>query len=216
MKHLCVAGGGAALAQPVIKHYLQEGWRVTAVCHVAKPSPELVALYPNLLRAEYAYPMTEQVDLLVTMCGRACAGTLENVHGDDWSQTLQSNLTEVFKALKYTELVDGANVVVVGSIQAKNGYGCTPYAAAKAGLEGLVRGAALEWARRSIRVNLLELGYVAAGMGKALPDNAKDRALKGIPLGRFGTPDEVLHAVRFLAETTYMTGNTLTLAGGMR
>ena len=96
------------------------------------------------------------------------------------------------------------------------GYGCTNYAAAKAGLVGLVRGAANEWAKHQIMVNLLELGYVDSGMGAELNPRVRDAAVKSIPLGRFATEEDFVHAVEYLATTRYATGTVLTLAGGLR
>ncbi len=109
--------------------------------------------------------------------------------------------------------------MVVGSVVGSTGgFGCCNYAAAKAGLVGLVRAAANEQAAKGTgtRVNLLELGYVDAGMGERLPEEVKNKSIRAIPLGRFARMDEVLDALDFLIRAPYMTGGVLTLAGGLR
>lgn len=205
-----IAGG--ALGTKLEEFYTSKGWRVSGVCspHSLNGSPKSVAV------------VKPPIDLLIT-----AAGSFRNAKIDamelynDWEPVIENNLTSVFKALKYA-FQDGSmsanrNIVVIGSIVGSTGgFGCANYAAAKAGLVGLVRAAANEYASQNIRINLLELGYVDCGMGQRLDPKVKEAVMKMIPLKRFATVEEFLHAVDFLATTTYMTGNILTLAGGLR
>lgn len=216
VRHVVVVGGGAALARPVMRHFLGRGDAVTAVCRETRPG----FTHPNLRVVTPADPNGGKgppADVLVTLCGRSASGRIGETDSNEALDAFQDNLIAPYFALHHLAVAGGGNVVVVGSIQGSTGgYGCAAYAAAKAGLVGLVRAAANEWAARDVCVNLLELGYVDAGMGARLSDKQKERALAGIPLRRFATEDDVVQAVDYLARVRYMTGGILTLAGGLR
>ena len=91
------------------------------------------------------------------------------------------------------------------------------YAASKAGLLGLSKSLARELASRAITVNVVAPGFITTDMTSVLPDAIKTAVLAGIPLGKFGEPDDIAAAVAFLAspEAKYITGQTLTVDGGM-
>lgn len=226
MKHVCVIGGGAALAQPVIRHYLDAGDTVTAVYRQTPPALTHSRLHRlasvDLGRREQAVRLAgiQPIDVLITMTGAVRNGRLDpRMKGEDWDAVLRDTLTSVANALAgaHGNLAEPSNVVVVGSIVGSTGgYGCSNYAAAKAGLVGLVRSFALENASRGIVANVLELGYVEAGMGSTLDPRTRERAMEVIPLKRFATEAEVVDAVAFLGRVRYMTGNVLLLAGGMK
>jgi 3-oxoacyl-[acyl-carrier protein] reductase len=211
---VCVVGGTAALAVPLLDLWLSRGYDVTATHRTSKPLRE----HPRLTWLhESRFTSFRDVDLLVTLCGTTADGKVQLMRDQDWDDVIDGTLKHVFRAIRGTYLKDGGNVVVVGSVVGSAGaYGAANYAAAKAGLVGLVRSAALEWAARGVCVNLLELGFTELGMGARLPEKVKARVLPTVPLGRFGTAADFVHAVEFLSTTRYMTGGILTLAGGLR
>jgi NAD(P)-dependent dehydrogenase (short-subunit alcohol dehydrogenase family) len=226
MRHVCIFGGGAALAQAVIDRFVARGDSVTAVCRDTVPAQE----YPSLtvIRCVHLgvpetygdeFKKLAPIDVLVTMTGESHKAKLGEMNLSQWQSGIDANLTTVFSAFQigYPKLKTESNVVVVGSIVGSTGgYGCANYAAAKAGLVGLVRGAANEWAKRDICVNLLELGYCDVGMGGSRLGDIRDKIRETVPLKRFAQPSEVADAIEFLANVRYMTGNVLTLAGGLR
>jgi 3-oxoacyl-[acyl-carrier protein] reductase len=91
------------------------------------------------------------------------------------------------------------------------------YAASKAGLVGFSKSVAQELASRGILVNVVAPGFIETDMTSELPEKARDALLERIPLGRFGTPEDVAGVVRFLAGPSgaYMTGQVLVVDGGM-
>ena len=91
------------------------------------------------------------------------------------------------------------------------------YAAAKAGLVGLTKAVAREVASRNVTVNALAPGYITTAMVDELSEETQDKILSTIPMGRFGTPEDVAEAVIFLAGdgASYITGQVLTIDGGM-
>ena len=96
-------------------------------------------------------------------------------------------------------------------------YGQANYAAAKEGIIGFTKVAALELARYNVTVNALSLGAIdTPHMWSKVPQEYKDAVLKRVPLGRFGTPQEVALAARFLiVDATYCTGTTIQINGGI-
>lgn len=108
-------------------------------------------------------------------------------------------------------------IVHIGSVVGQCGSaGQTAYAASKSGLLGLTRSLAKEVATAGIRVNLVVPGFVDAGMTESLPATRRDALRARIPLGRFGSIDDVVQAVRFcIFHAPYMTGQALTVDGGL-
>ena len=94
--------------------------------------------------------------------------------------------------------------------------GQTNYAAAKAGIIGFTKSAALELARYNVTVNAICPGFIETDMFDVVPEEIKERIRKRIPLGRIGKPREVARAVRFLVEDgDYITGQTININGGI-
>jgi acetoacetyl-CoA reductase len=89
------------------------------------------------------------------------------------------------------------------------------YSAAKAGLLGYTKTAALELADSGITVNAVCPGFIETDMTDAIPDEVQEKITKTIPMGRFGQPEDIAQAVRFCIENEYMTGATLDINGGI-
>ena len=225
---ISVVGAGAALAGPIIHRFLLGGHNVSAVYRDTAPVLDAYdknsmnyCSYPkvDLTRKDPIPVIATGTNVLITLPGEVRNNLIGEMDLDEWRSVLENNLTSVFNVFRYwlPRMENNGNVVVVGSIVGSTGgYGCANYAAAKAGLLGLVRAAANEVAARGICVNLLELGYVNAGMGARLDAKVRDKVVQGIPLKRFAEVEEVVDAVTYLSKVRYMTGNTVTLAGGLR
>ena len=141
---------------------------------------------------------------------------------DEWDAVHDTNLKAVFRACRaatrpmmkqrYGRIINITSVV--GAI---GNAGQANYAAAKAGVAGLTRALARELGSRNITVNCVAPGFIATDMTHGLPEAAKAALLTQIPLGRLGAPEEIAHAVVFLAsrEAGYITGTELHVNGGM-
>jgi len=110
------------------------------------------------------------------------------------------------------------SIVMMSSYSGLEGNrGQANYAASKAGMLGLMKSAAKELAKRSVRVNAVAPGFIKTDMTDALPQQAKDMALTQIPMERFGTPNDIAKAVGFLSSeaSAYITGQVISVDGGM-
>jgi 3-oxoacyl-[acyl-carrier protein] reductase len=141
---------------------------------------------------------------------------------EEWQSVLNTNLTSVFAmskaVIKSMTRARYGRIINISSVVASMGNaGQANYCAAKAGVEGFTRSLAREIGSRSITVNSVAPGFIQTDMTHELPDNVKETLTKQIPLARLGLPDEIAHAVAFLASdnASYITGETLHVNGGM-
>ena len=163
-----------------------------------------------------------KIDILVNNAGITRDQLLLRMKRADWDSVLNTNLTSAYLC---TQQVIGSmlkqrwgRIVNITSVFGQTGQaGQVNYAAAKAGLIGLTMAVAREVASRHITCNAVAPGLIDTPMTSVLSDEFKQNALKLIPLGRMGTPEDVAEAVRFLAseEASYITGQVLKVNGGM-
>ena len=162
-----------------------------------------------------------QVDILVNNAGINRDKTVQRLTGDAWREVIDTNLSSCF----YTTnaVLDGmrersfGRIIQISSIIGQMGnIGQSNYAASKAGMIAFTKSTAKEVARFGITVNAVCPGFVETDMVAALPDEIKQTLLSNIPLGRFGTAEEVGETVAFLCGPNggWYTGSQLTMNGG--
>ena len=163
---------------------------------------------------------SERIDVLVNNAGITRDGLLMRMKTEDWQAVINLNLTGVFLCTRAVtrpmlKQRSGRIINITSVVGLMGNAGQANYAAAKAGVVGLTRSSAKEMASRGITVNAVAPGFIATDMTK---DLEADSILAAIPLGRFGTPDQVAGTVRFLAAdpaAAYITGQVLQVDGGM-
>jgi 3-oxoacyl-[acyl-carrier protein] reductase len=163
-----------------------------------------------------------RIDVLVSNAGIARDQLLLRMKREDWDAVLATNLTATFTisqaVLRPMIKQRGGRIIAIGSVVGQMGNaGQANYAASKAGLIGFCKSMAREVASRGITVNVVAPGLIETDMTRALTGTSRDDWAERIPLGRLGTPDDVAHAVCFLAsdEASYITGHVLAVNGGM-
>ena len=163
---------------------------------------------------------SERIDVLVNNAGITRDGLLMRMKTEDWQAVINLNLTGVFLCTRAVtrpmlKQRSGRIINITSVVGLMGNAGQANYAAAKAGVVGLTRSSAKEMASRGITVNAVAPGFIATDMTK---DLEADAILSAIPFGRFGSPDQVAGAVRFLAAdpaAAYITGQVLQVDGGM-
>src|SRR6476620_9818578 len=162
------------------------------------------------------------IDILVNNAGLTRDNILLRLSDDDWDTVLHANLKGAFHTIRST--IKGmmkrrwGRIINIRSIVGLTGNkGQANYAASKAGLIGLTKSVAKEYASRNILVNCVAPGFIETDMTDALPAEARASLLEEIALGRLGRPEDIAGAVLFLASdlATYITGQVLVVDGGM-
>ncbi len=163
-----------------------------------------------------------RVDVLVNNAGITRDKLFLRMSPEDWTQVLAVNLTGAFnftKALAPGMLKQrGGSIVNIASVVGLAGNaGQANYAASKAGLIGLTKSLAKEFAPRGVRVNAVAPGFIRTAMTDGLSEDAQNQMIQAIPLGRMGEPAEVADVVLFLASSLagYVTGQVISCDGGM-
>lgn len=141
---------------------------------------------------------------------------------EDWSAVIETNMTAVFRlsraVLRPMMKARGGRIINITSVVGSTGNpGQMNYAAAKAGVEGMSRARAREIGSRNVTVNCVAPGFIDTDMTKVLSEEQHAALKTQIPLGRLGQPEDIAHAVAFLAgpQAAYITGTTLHVNGGM-
>ncbi|HEB51984.1 MAG TPA: 3-oxoacyl-[acyl-carrier-protein] reductase [bacterium] len=197
----------AALERDVAAHAL--------VCNVAE-SESVDALQKGVLDDK------GRLDILVNNAGITRDGVFLRMSEEDFDAVVETNLRGTFLVCRaFARAMAKARsgrIINVGSVVGLTGNaGQANYAASKAGLIGLTRSLAHEFAGRGITANVVAPGFIETDMTAAIPEDLKAEMKKQIPLARFGSPADIAGAVAFLAGDagSYITGQTLVVDGGM-
>ena len=163
-----------------------------------------------------------KIDILVNNAGITRDQLIMRMKRADWDSVLNTNLTSAYlctqQAITSMLKQRWGRIINITSVFGQMGQaGQANYASSKAGLIGLTMAVAREVGSRNITCNAVAPGFIETAMTSALSDELKQSALKMIPLGRVGTPEEVAACVAFLAsdEAAYITGHVLNVNGGM-
>ena len=236
-----VTGAGRGIGHAIALRFASEGARVAVVSrteqNALKTTEEINAKYPGLAVA-YAVDVAQaaavkklgeqiiadfsRVDILVNNAGLTRDGLFMRMSEEDWDVVLDTNLKGAFnfiQAIIRPMLKQrSGRIVNIASVAGLMGNaGQANYAASKAGLIGLTKTIAREVSSRGITCNAVAPGFITTDMTEVLPDAVKTGVIEQIPLARFGAPEDIASAVAFLAssEASYITGQTLTVDGGM-
>ncbi len=164
----------------------------------------------------------QRIDHLVNNAGITRDNLLMRMTEEEWDAVLTVNLKGVFNFSKAVirNMISNryGRIVNISSVVGQMGNpGQTNYAASKAGVLGFTKALAREVAPRGITVNAIAPGYIATPMTENLPEQVKKIFVELIPMKKFGSPDDIAHAVKFLLsdEAAYITGQVINVNGGM-
>jgi len=163
-----------------------------------------------------------QLGVLVNNAGIVRDARFANLTEEDWVDVLDTNLAGAYRcahaALPHMLEAGWGRIVNISSVIGFSGnFGQTNYSAAKAGLVGFTKSLALETARKGITVNAVAPGFIATEMVTQLPTKIQEKVVAKIPMGRFGEPSEIAHAVKFLVDerSSYITGQVVHVNGAL-
>jgi 3-oxoacyl-[acyl-carrier protein] reductase len=162
-----------------------------------------------------------RIDILINNAGITRDSMSYKMTEENWDSVIDVNLKapflltqEVFPMMK--EQKDGV-ILNASSVSSEGNVGQANYSASKAGLIGMTKTLALEFARYNVRVNCIAPGFTATEMIKTIPDEVKNKIVERVPMKRFGEPEEIAEAYLFLASDNakFITGQTLFVDGGL-
>jgi 3-oxoacyl-[acyl-carrier protein] reductase len=235
-----VTGGARGIGAEIVKELLSMGMTVVAVdlkadllaqlpAALGNPGDKLATAAMDVTDSEGFGKVIDDVhekygrlDVLVNNAGITRDNIVLMLTDDDWDLVMKVNLKSAFigtrAAGKIMMRQRSGSIVFMSSYSGLEGNrGQSNYAASKAGMLGLMKSAAKELAKRNVRCNAVCPGFIDTEMTAVLPQMAKDMALEQIPMHRMGKPSDIAKAVAFLASdaSTYITGQTLSVDGGM-
>jgi len=161
------------------------------------------------------------LNILVNNAGITQDNLAMRMKDEEWSSVIDTNLSAVFRlargVLRPMMKAKGGRIINITSVGSSGNPGQANYAAAKAGVAGMSRALAREIGSRNITVNCVAPGFIDTDMTKALSEDQQNSLKANIPLQRLGTPEDIAHAVAFLASpgAGYITGTTLHVNGGL-
>lgn len=161
------------------------------------------------------------LDILVNNAGITRDMLLLRMTEEEFDSVIDINLKGVFNCMKHGSRImmkKGGSIINMSSVVGLHGnIGQCNYSASKAGVIGMTKSAAREFASKNLRINAIAPGFIVSNMTDKLSDGIKENTLRGIPLGRFGNVEEVANVALFLASdlSSYVTGEVIKVDGGM-
>lgn len=160
------------------------------------------------------------IDVLINNAGITRDGLLVRMSEEDWDTVIEVNLKSVYNTCKVLaksmmKARSGKIINITSVVGLTGNAGQSNYAASKAGMIGFTKSLAKELAGRNILVNCIAPGFIQTPMTDVLNDKQKEAILDKIPLGRLGSPMDIAKAALFLIESDYVTGQVITIDGGM-
>ena len=235
-----VTGAGRGIGRAVALAYARMGADVACVSRTEENSAKVAAEVEALGRrawplavdvsdtaavdaaAKEILELAGRVDILVNNAGVTRDNLLMRMSEEEWDTVLNTNLKGAFNFTKaltrpFIKQRSGRIINIASVIGLIGNAGQSNYAASKAALIGFTKSIARELAPRGITVNAIAPGFIETDMTAVLDDKVREEVLERVPLGRFGSSDDIAHVAAFLAmePTGYITGQVLTVDGGM-
>jgi 3-oxoacyl-[acyl-carrier protein] reductase len=231
-KRALVTGGSRGIGAAVARELARAGATVVVGYRSGAEQAESIAaeiggkaVQADVANAEDAKRIVDEagdLDVLVNNAGITRDGVLARMTDDDWRSVLETNLSSVFYTCRAVSRGmmkrRSGSIVNLSSIVGLHGnWGQANYAASKGGIVAFTKSLAQELGSRGVRANVVAPGYVKTRLTDAIPEEAQQQMLGLTPLGRFGEPEDVARAVRFLCsdDAAFITGEVLVVGGGL-
>ena len=236
-KTVIVTGGAKGIGKSIAIAFAKEGANI--VLNYRSTSPEDVvkeiesfgvkclSVQADISDFEQAKQLVDKaieefktIDILVNNAGITKDNLLLKMSEDDFDMVINTNLKGAFNMIKHTSKImlkqKSGSIINMSSVVGLTGnIGQVNYSASKAGIIGMTFSTARELASRGITCNAIAPGFIKTDMTDVLSDSIKENILNTIPLKRLGTTDEIASTAVFLAKNKYITGQVITVDGGM-
>lgn len=234
-----LTGASRGIGEAIALRLAEEGWNLTLISRsidkapallesLSRPEDHLLLAADVSLFSEAERCVSEsmkrfgRLDALINNAGITKDNLLIRMSEEEWSSVLSVNLQGAFNFVRHALPVmvrqRRGRIVNIGSIVGlMGGVGQINYSASKAGLVGLTKSLAREYGSKGITANLVAPGFIETAMTDVLSEERKKEYLSGIPLRRFGTPEDIAGVVSFLLspEASYVTGDVINVSGGL-
>lgn len=236
-KTVIVTGGAKGIGRAVAEAFAEEGANIVLNYRSTSPDEVKAAIEAKgvkcftfqadvskfdeaLALVEAAQAEFGSIDVLVNNAGITRDTLLMRMSEEDFDKVIETNLKGCFNMTKHASKImmkqrSGSIINMSSVIGLAGNPGQTNYAASKAGVLGITYSVAKELASRGITVNAIAPGMIDTEMTQVLSDKVKENILANIPLKRFGKPEEIADTAVFLAKSKYITGQVITVDGGM-
>lgn len=229
-----ITGGARGLGQAMAELFASEGAKVVAadMGDLSYENPSVEGYKLNVSDADackafadYVFEKYGKIDILVNNAGITRDGLTRKMTDDMWNLVIDVNLKGVFNLTRHIgpamQVAGSGSIINISSVVGEFGnIGQANYAATKAGVIGLTKSWAKEFAMKGaqVRVNAISPGYTMTDILKTVPQDLLDKFAAQTMLGRLAQPEEIANAALFLAsdEASYITGHNLSVNGGMR
>lgn len=236
-KTAIVTGGAKGIGKAIALRFAKEGCNIVLNYHSTAPDDTIKEIESHGVRclavqgdvSDYAFAeqlMKEvkkefgSIDILVNNAGITKDMLLMRLSEEDFDAVIATNLKGTFNMIRHASNImlkqrSGAIINMTSVVGLMGNVGQANYAASKAGVIGLTKSAAKELAARGITCNAIAPGFVETDMTGVLKEDVKKQMIEAIPLKRAGQPEDIAEAAYFLATNSYITGQVLSVDGGM-
>ena len=235
-KNILITGASGGIGNELVKKYLSLGGNVLGSGTKVEKLDSLKKQYPSIKIKKFDINEHSRIeefiedvslelgglDILINNAGRNIDNLSLRMKDDEWKKVIDVNLTSTFLLTKYSikKMLKNkfGRVVNITSVVGHTGnLGQSNYAASKAGIIGMSKSLAIEYAKKNITINCVSPGFIVSDMTMNIAEKVKLYLTSRIPMGRLGSGEDVSNCVAFLSsdQASYVTGETIHVNGGM-
>jgi len=235
-KKILITGATGGIGGALVKKFNSLGGTILATGTNADKLDQIKKNYPNIKVKKFDISEhsriedfienvkleLEGLDIIINNAGRTLDNLSLRMKDDDWKKIIDINLTSTFLLTKYSikQMLKNkfGRVVNITSVVGHTGNaGQTNYSASKAGIIGMSKSFAIEYAKKNITINCVSPGFIVSDMTMNIAEKVKLYLTSRIPMGKLGTGEDVSNCVAFLSseQASYITGETIHVNGGM-
>ena len=236
-KNIIVTGASGGIGNSIVKILNENGANILASGTKIEKLEELKSKFTKLKILKFDISQSEKIEEFVDNASNELGGNLDCIVNnagitqdnlsirmslDEWKKVIDINLTSTFLlskfAIKKMLKNKSGKIINITSVVGHTGnVGQANYTASKAGIVAMSKSLAIEYAKKNINVNCISPGFIKTAMTDKIDEKFKESIISKIPSARLGEPDDIAHAVHFLAsnQSNYINGETLHVNGGM-